>query len=275
MLIGKNLAFLRKSRKLTQEQLANELRVKRTVIANTEAENSNPSLETLVAISEYFSVVLDDFIKKDLTDHASLNASLNASLSQKNVHPIVHPKAKKQSNDSSKMPVIVTVDEGGKDNITLVDVKAAAGYIKHLHEPVFYKKLPAIKLPGSRFKNGVFRGFQVEGNSMSPKLRNDYWVIGSYLEQLQYIKDDQVYVIVTKEKVCVKRLLNRIEQRQKIVLKSDNRDYDLEEVSVTDIQEIWDVVLYFGWDLSNPMQDIFSQLNNLNERLHLLENKGR
>lgn len=168
-------------------------------------------------------------------------------------------------------PIVVTVDDMGKDNIVLVDVKAAAGYVKHLHDPVFYSKLPATKLPGARFKNGTFRAFQVEGSSMTPTLRQDYWIIGSRIEGATHVKNDYVYVIVTKEKVMVKRCLNRIKERKALILKSDNRDVDSSEVSVSDIVELWYGVAFIGWDMRSPVQDVFSQLDELNDRVTLLE----
>ena len=53
---------MRLERKLTQEQLANQLGVSRQAVSNWENNKNLPDLELIIAISKLFSVSLDDLI---------------------------------------------------------------------------------------------------------------------------------------------------------------------------------------------------------------------
>ncbi len=157
------------------------------------------------------------------------------------------PNSKPTSKPNSEIanlagvsPVIVTVDEQGRDNIVLVDVKAAAGYISHRLEPTFIKELPAFKLPGGDYRNASYRGFEIEGDSMYDTLAPGDWVISRLMTGGPgEIRDGYVHVIVTQTDILVKRCVNRTKERGRIVCISDNEAYPAFELPVEDILEVW------------------------------------
>lgn len=59
--IGNKIKMLRKSKKLTQFDLAEQLGLNRATISNYEVGRRNPSLSELKRIGEYFGVGLDYF----------------------------------------------------------------------------------------------------------------------------------------------------------------------------------------------------------------------
>ena len=59
------LKELRKSRGLTQEELAEELYVSRTAISKWESGRGYPSIDSLKEISNYFSVTIDELLSTD------------------------------------------------------------------------------------------------------------------------------------------------------------------------------------------------------------------
>lgn len=59
--VGQKLRILRKERKLTQQQLADKLGMKRATVSNYEIERRSPSLNELRRIAEFFGVGLDFF----------------------------------------------------------------------------------------------------------------------------------------------------------------------------------------------------------------------
>ena len=65
MEFSEKLQELRKSRSLTQEELAEALFVSRTAISKWESGRGYPSIESLKEISRYFSVTIDDLICSD------------------------------------------------------------------------------------------------------------------------------------------------------------------------------------------------------------------
>ena len=65
MEFSEKLQELRKSRSLTQEELAEALYVSRTAISKWESGRGYPSIESLKEISRFFSVTIDDLICSD------------------------------------------------------------------------------------------------------------------------------------------------------------------------------------------------------------------
>lgn len=59
------LQELRKSRGLTQEELANALYVSRTAVSKWESGKGYPSIDSLKEISKYFSVTIDDLLSSE------------------------------------------------------------------------------------------------------------------------------------------------------------------------------------------------------------------
>ena len=64
--LSKNIRFLRKQRKLSQQQLADELGVKRSNIAAYETKNVEPRLSLIHQMASFFGVALTDLVVSDL-----------------------------------------------------------------------------------------------------------------------------------------------------------------------------------------------------------------
>lgn len=64
--LSSNIKFLRKQRKLSQQQLADDLGVKRSNIAAYETKNVEPRLALINEMAMYFSVPLEDLVITDL-----------------------------------------------------------------------------------------------------------------------------------------------------------------------------------------------------------------
>ena len=62
MEFGEKLQQLRKSRGMTQEELAAALYVSRTAVSKWESGRGYPSIDSLKQISAYFSVTIDDLL---------------------------------------------------------------------------------------------------------------------------------------------------------------------------------------------------------------------
>jgi len=66
MSLGKNIQYLRKQKKITQERLAEIMSVSRQTISRWEADEIIPELNKLVALSDVFSCKLDSLIREDM-----------------------------------------------------------------------------------------------------------------------------------------------------------------------------------------------------------------
>ena len=166
-------------------------------------------------------------------------------------------------------PQFITVDREGNETIPYVPVRAAAGYLDGFGDSAYMETLPSFSLPG--LTNGTYRAFEVDGDSMFPTLENKEIVVCQWVEKPDYIREDRVHIIVTKNRgIVVKRLLNRIEKYGYIVAKSDALDnrnlYPNLEIYPDEIEEIWYAVTHLNWKFKHP-SDMYKRMNNMEAEL--------
>lgn len=67
MYFGSNFSYLRMKKQLTQTALGNEIDLSKQIICFYETGLREPSIPSLLKISRYFNVTIDDLLKKDLS----------------------------------------------------------------------------------------------------------------------------------------------------------------------------------------------------------------
>lgn len=194
-------------------------------------------------------------------------------IKQENAHPIAHPSAHpntKNDNGSEysashfQAPQVVTVDSCGQENIVMLDAKAAAGFPANIDNPQYFKDQPSMCIPTHQFKSGSFIAIQATGDSMHPTVYNHDWLFCKYLEDpLNNIREGYIHVLLTKEGVVVKRLLNRIQERGTVVCQSDNQQYPSYEERLDNILQIWKVEAKLSFILRNEGAEVNNRLNTL------------
>lgn len=138
----------------------------------------------------------------------------------------------------NKMPPrIVTTDNLGRNVILKVPIPAQAGYMQHIGDQTYLGELKAYSLPG--FENGVFRMFEVKGKSMEPTFHEGDWVVGSHVEEAADIKNGDVYIIVTRDGICIKRVVNEVDRRGVLIINSDNPAFTPDIIFAEDVLEMW------------------------------------
>lgn len=128
-------------------------------------------------------------------------------------------------------------------------IPARAGYLDGYYKSAFIKKLPVYRMPG--LNNGIFRAFQVKGQSMNLSLHDKSYAVGEWVENwVTGIKDDRIYIIIhedwesDREGVLIKRCINRIVKYDNLLCKSDNldkRSYPNINIHPSTIKEVWEV----------------------------------
>lgn len=245
MLFGKNIKLLRKRKKRSQEDVAQEIKIKRSTYSGYENGTSEPSFDTLVKLSNYFRVSIDKLLKIDL------NALSEMYLSQLEKGFDIDITGK------HLRILATTVNNDDYENIELVPIKAKAGYTNGFADPDFIKVLPTFQLPFLD-KNKKYRTFQINGDSMPP-VSNGSYVTGEYLQNWNMIKDGLPYIVVTKDDGAVfKMVYNQVAEKQSLQLCSTNPAYEPYNVHVNDVLEIWKFINYISNDLPEP------NLNNSN-----------
>lgn len=76
MSLGKNIQYLRKQKKLTQEQFAERMSVSRQTISRWEADELVPTLNNLVALSEVFACKLDALVKQNMASDEEIYSEI-------------------------------------------------------------------------------------------------------------------------------------------------------------------------------------------------------
>ena len=69
--IASNIRFLRQMKGLSQEQLADELRITRSRVGGYEEARNEPPIDILIRLSEYFHVAIDAMVRGDLKKNQS------------------------------------------------------------------------------------------------------------------------------------------------------------------------------------------------------------
>ena len=133
-IISQNLKYLRKRQNLTQQQLADNLNVKRAVIGAYEEDRAEPKTELLIKMANLFSISVDEFIGERINDKWFAKKE-KASEEEKN-------------NPAGGLRILsITVDSDSNENIELVPAKASAGYMNGYADPQYVAELPKFHLP--------------------------------------------------------------------------------------------------------------------------------
>jgi len=170
----------------------------------------------------------------------------------------------KCDNSYNNIPKIITVDNSGNDNIIYVPVKARAGYLLGYGDAEFMETLPTFRLPG--LNNATYRMFEVDGPSMAPNVLHGDRIIGEWIDELDKIRDNRVYVVVHKGGVAVKRVVNRLKERGKLYLKSDTiahrHEFPTIEIDPEEVKEVWYGRMKISSDFSEPAE-VYHRLADL------------
>ena len=234
-LLGNNIRHLRKTRGLTQDQLADKIGVNRAMIGSYEEGRAVPKLSALRILSHYFSISIDDLVNMDLnTVKGNTENSPSVDLTGKGLRVLT-----------------TLVDRDNRELITLVPVKASAGYTKGYADPDFIDTLPRFNLPLPELAyERTYRAFQTEGNSMEPVPSGSY-IICEYLQNWNDIKDGKTYILVTREEgIVYKRLFSN--DNDTLMLKSDNPEYTPYTIPVNSVSEVWKALGYICFTLPGP-----------------------
>ncbi len=260
-MLGENIKYLRTRQKLSQEKLAEILGVKRSSLSGYELGTTEPNVEILSQLSDYFEVSIDALVKHDLKG-LDKEAIKNKDLS---------------SIRSSNIRVLsTTVDKSNKENIEYVPKKAKAGYLNGYADPEFIKELPKFNLP--HLPTGTYRAFELEGDSMLP-MPSGSVIIGKYVEDWREMKDNRPYVLVTDtEGLVYKRIRigSTVSKDGTLTLISDNPIYQPYTMHLREVREAWGYYAHIGFnhpDMSITFERLMLAIGDLHRDIEALKRK--
>ncbi len=244
---GKNFKYLRKQRGWTQEDFANKLGIKRSLIGAYEEERAEPRLEVLENVCSIFKLSLEDLLLKDLSDQGENYLAKRRRL--------------KMGNDRA--------------NIQFVPVKAAAGYLAGYNDPEFIDELNTFTLP--MLGSGEYRAFEIIGDSMLPTPSGSV-IVGEKVEDLEHIKPNDAYIVVSRtDGIVYKRILKAPRTKATLTLVSDNPQYPPYTVNAEDVAELWRAQMILSRPQEKPVWDVnqlASVVNTLQQQVSSLQGKA-
>jgi transcriptional regulator with XRE-family HTH domain len=243
---NKNLKYLRKLRGWTQEEFAQKLRIKRSLLGAYEEERAEPRIEILEIVADMFKLTLDDLLRRDVSENKPTYLSRR--------------RAQKLAN--------------GRTDIPFVPVKAAAGYLAGYADPEFIDELNTFTLP--MLSGGDYRAFEIVGDSMMPTQSGSV-IVGEKVQNVDDIKTNNTYIVVSKtDGIVYKRILKNNRQKNKFTFVSDNPSYQPYTVNTDEILEVWQAQMIISkantqqrWDVNN----LANLVTNLQQQVSVLKKK--
>ena len=245
---GQNLKYLRKLRGWTQEEFANKLGIKRSLVGAYEEERADPRIDILEIVGDIFKLSLDELLLKDLGDTGGSYLA----------------KRRQQKMMSAD-----------RNLIHFVPVKAAAGYLAGYADSEFIDELNTFTLP--MLAGGNYRAFEIIGDSMLPTPSGSI-IVGEKVDGgIDDIKNNMAYIVVSRnEGIVYKRIVKSNKAKNKLTLVSDNPQYQPYQVNADDIVELWQaqsviskVTVQQRWDVNS----LANLVNNLQDQVSTLKKK--
>lgn len=245
---NQNLKYLRKLRGWTQEEFANKLRIKRSLLGAYEEKRAEPRIDVLEVVCDIFKLTLDDILRKDLSDN--------------------------KSNYLARRRAIKLAT--GRPDIPFVPVKAAAGYLAGYADPEFIDELNTFTLP--MLTGGNYRAFEIVGDSMLPTPSGSV-IVGEKVDSLDDVKNNAACIVVSRnEGIVYKRVQKNGRQRNKLTLVSDNPIFHPYTVNAEEVLEMWQAQVVISrtntlnrWDMSqlaNVVSDLQQQVSTLKKKVN-------
>ena len=233
-MLAENLKYLRKKKNISQQQLADILQIPRTTLGDYERGHTEPNVHTIVQMSEYFDVGIDQLLTKKLS-HEDLEI-----IRQRDFRVLA-----------------ISVDSQNRQNIEFVSAKVEAGYLQSYQDPEFIQELPKLYFPS--IPEGTYRAFEIQGESMLP-LHSGSVVICSYTESLDHIKNERTYVIATHlDGIIYKRILKNPDGLSLTAI-SDNPSFPPYRIAYRDIAEIWSYYAHISFtDTKEAIESAFDE----------------
>lgn len=243
---NQNMKYLRKLRGFTQDEFAQKIGIKRSLVGAYEEGRAEPNYEVLETMSDLFKISIDDLLRKDLSETKGSYLAKRRQMKMLAETNVIH----------------------------FVPVKAAAGYLNGYADPEFLDELNTFTLP--MLSSGTYRAFEIVGDSMMPTPSGSV-IVGEKVESLEDVKNNNAYIVLSKsEGVVYKRVLKSNRSKNKLTLVSDNPVYQPYQVNTEDVLEFWSAQMVISkvgqgqrWDVSN----LASLVTNLQDQVNHLKKK--
>ncbi len=240
-----NIRFLRERRRLSQEDFAALLGLKRTKLTALESgQTRNPTAEDLIRFSEKFRISIDSLMKVDLSKLTELK--LRELEAGNDVY----------MTGSAMRVLAISTDKHNNENVEYVPATTKMGYASGGYaDPVFIEKLPKYNLPNLP-KNGTYRTFPGEGDSMLP-IPDGSDITGKFIQDWKAIKPKTPAIVILKgEQNFVFKLITIHHEEGTILFESLNPVFVPYVLEVSEVVEIWGYYCFTSRKIPEVVQDL-------------------
>lgn len=250
-LFGKNIRKIRNVRNMSQQAFADLFDLKRGTLGAYEEGRSEPKIETILKIANYFSITIDDMLTKELTVNHLLKFKGDLSL-----------KVEERIKESFAYIPCIT-EQNTKD------------YLLQFEDDQFIAGLPKLQLPINTEKK--FRAYTVSNLEMTDHDQGLYpkdVVIGEFVPTSVYKKlnNGNIVLALVKDELILRRLYIA---KNKLTLRADHKSVDDLTFELNEIKELWKVRYVFFKRIpeQNSGKNVEEKLNFLEQEFLKLKNK--
>ncbi|WP_121667132.1 helix-turn-helix domain-containing protein [Mesonia aquimarina] len=248
---GKNIRKIRNVKNMSQQAFADLFNLKRGTLGAYEEQRSEPRIETIIKIANYFSITIDDLLTKELTVNHLLRFKGDFSL-------------KEGIGIQEKFTTVPCITE-----------KNSKAYISNFKNEVFIDELPSLHLPINPSK--TFRAYSVINLEMTNHDRGLYpkdIVIGEFIPKDIYKKlnNGNIVLGLINDDLILRRLYIT---KNKFILRADHKNINDITCKIEDVKELWKIryVFYKRIPEHHSAENLEEKFQFLEQELTKLKNK--
>lgn len=236
---GRNVKKIRSIKLLSQQAFAELFDLKRATLGAYEEGRSEPKIDTIIRVANYFSIPIGDLLTKELTINqlVRFNTSITTGTDQKHLTSFA--------------------------NVPLILPELVNEYIDHYSKEAFIADLPVMNLPIN--KNKIFRALSITNLEMANQdigfYPNDV-VVGELVPKsiFKKLNNGTPVFVVTDSEILVRRFYTT---DKGFVLRADHKGIDDRILNLKEINELWRIRYVFYKRIPDTSSEILDQINLL------------
>lgn len=135
-------------------------------------------------------------------------------------------------------------------------------YLQRYQHVDFLNRLPTLQLP--LLPTGHYRAFEAGEEFAFPGAL----LIGQFVRNWYEIIDGKMYILLVQHQgIICRRLFNQVKAKGTLLLTADQPAIPSREVSIRDVQEVWEVKAFVSQQLPEPAPPL-DRLRSLVDELH-------
>ncbi|WP_417785880.1 helix-turn-helix domain-containing protein [Tenacibaculum sp.] len=240
---GKNIKKIRSVKRLSQQAFAELFNLKRATLGAYEEGRSEPKIDTIIKIANYFSIPIDNLLTSELTVNNLLQFKEDLTL-----------ETEKLSKET--LTIIPCITE-----------KTATQYTKHHNKTSFIDDLFKIQLPiNSQKKLRAYTVSNLEMANHNNGLYPNDIVIGEFIPNntIKNLKNGELTLTLIKSELILRKLYI---DNDSVILRANHKNIPDKIFSITEIKELWKIQYVFFNRIPNFNNSIENKLSFLEQEL--------